>query len=214
MQIYYESLRLLLEVPLVLKTEVFAMDTYFIHSVLSNHSNHNDSSINFEQENQKELDSPWFVAKSLLYQNIIDIKGATSKIETYELLGNIKQSNPKVFNVHNDNTYNRDDEYSESEAEVSIKPKHKHLSKDQILKIVNLFNKNKKTRREISQYLFVSYSTIWRVIRGTKHDWDATNLQKSTEGSGKKLKKIHEKLIDKYIENRTTLIQPKKFRAI
>ena len=121
--------------PRALETEVFAMDTYFIHSVLSNHSNHNDSSINFEQENQKELDSPWFVAKSLLYQNIIDIKGATSKIETYELLDNIKQSYPKVFNVHNDNIYNTDDQYSESEAEVSIKPKHKHLSKDQILKL-------------------------------------------------------------------------------
>ena len=43
--------------PRALETEVFAMDTYFIHSVLSNYSNHNDSSINFEQENQKVLDS-------------------------------------------------------------------------------------------------------------------------------------------------------------
>ena len=180
------------------------MDTYFIHSVLSHYPIDNHSSISTEQEEEKEFESPWFVSKSLEYQNIVDIKGATSNIATHELLDKIKQSYPSIFNDNRDHINRHQHEDSESEAEIIVKPKHKHLSESQISKISDLFNTGEKTRMEISQDLFVPYSTVWRVIREIKHDWDPTNQNNITKYSVSALKKMHEKLIDKYIEDRTT----------
>ena len=56
---------------------------------------------------------------------------------------------------------------------------------------------------EISQGLFVPRSTVWRVIREIKHDWDPTNQNNFTKYSVSALKKMHEKLIDGCVWDRT-----------
>ena len=63
-----------LETLLASNTPILRMDTYFIHSVLSHHLIDNHSSINTEQEEEKQFESPLFLSKSLEYQNILDIK--------------------------------------------------------------------------------------------------------------------------------------------
>ena len=128
-----------IETLLAANTPMLRMDTYFIHSVISHHPIDNHSSISTEQEEEKEFESPWFVSKSLEYQNIVDIKGATSNIATHELLDKIKQSYPSIFNDNREHINRHQHEDSESEAEIIVNLKYKHLSESQISKISDLF---------------------------------------------------------------------------
>ena len=95
------------------------------------------------------------------------------------------------------------DEDSVSEVEVVVKANNKHLSSTQISKICDLFKTGKKSGLEISQDLFVPYSTTWRIIREIKQDRDMINWNKITTNSTCGLKRKYEKLISKYIEDRT-----------
>ena len=97
------------------------MDTYFIHSAISQHFVDNWTPTSTSLGEQKEPEYPWFVAKNLKYPNVVDIKAATLKIKTPQLLDRIKKSYPMIFSDNRIHIERDVDEDSVSEVEVVVK---------------------------------------------------------------------------------------------
>ena len=122
------------------------MDTYFIHSAISQHFVDNWPPTSTSLGEQKEPEYPWFVAKNSKYPNVVDIKAATLKIKTPQLLDRIKKSYPMIFSNNRIHIDRGVDEDSVSEVEVVVKANNKHLSSTQISKICDIFLNCEKVR--------------------------------------------------------------------
>ena len=99
----------------------------------------------------------------------------------------------------------KNDEESKSEQFAppiwKIKLSRKHLSMDQKEWITNLFTINNKSRSEISHELFLSYSTVWRILREGKYDEVKRNCKNSSYRGSCKLDLYTKKFITDYVQN-------------
>ena len=86
-----------------------------------------------------------------------------------------------------------------------IKLSRKHLTMDQKEWITNLFTIHNKSRSEISHELFLSYSSVWRILRERKYDEVKRNYKRSSYIGSCKLYLSAKKSITDYVQNTDNL---------
>ena len=82
-----------------------------------------------------------------------------------------------------------------------IKLSRKHLSMNQKEWITNLFTIHNKSISEISKKLFLSYSTVWRILREGKYNEVKRNCKNSSFRGSCKLDLYAKKSITDYFQN-------------
>ena len=120
--------------------------------------------------------TPVVVEANSRYSHILDVKMQTKHLSTSKIVDLVRVKPSSHGNEWN--KYTAKDFISDCEDldRISIKAQNSHVPTKLKRIIVDLFHSKRMTRIEISQKLFVSYSTVCRIIRQTQ-EWGDLNLE-------------------------------------
>ena len=139
--------------------------------------------------------------RNMKFNNIIDVKFQKKGIQTWEMQKKVSIESSWA-SEHIQSKYHEESKSVQFTPPIwKIKLSRKHLSMNQKEWITNLFTIHNKSISEISKELFLSYSTVWRILREGKYNEVKRNCKNSSFRGSCKLDLYAKKSITDYVQN-------------